>query len=89
MSYIVGFLVWIAVAALAGFLVGAFYRAPGIAAALTFVFAFLGAFIGGMLGVSGYIFHDPSPLRFGALLGAVLGAVFFPALYHYMARRFV
>jgi uncharacterized membrane protein YeaQ/YmgE (transglycosylase-associated protein family) len=89
MTYTVGFLVWIAIAALAGFLVRGFYRTPGVTTALTFVFAFLGSFIGGMLGVSGYIFHDPSPLRFGALLGAVLGAVFFPALYHFMARRFV
>jgi uncharacterized membrane protein YeaQ/YmgE (transglycosylase-associated protein family) len=89
MSYIVGFLVWIAIAAVTGFLVRALYRTPGVAAALTFVFAFFGAFIGGMLGVSGYIFHDPSPLRFGALLGAVLGAAFFSGLYHFMARRFV
>jgi uncharacterized membrane protein YeaQ/YmgE (transglycosylase-associated protein family) len=89
MTYVVGFLIWIAIAVLAGFLVRGFYRAPGVAVALTFIFAFFGSFIGGMLGVSGYIFHDPSPLRFGSLLGAVLGAFFFSALYHFMARRFV
>jgi uncharacterized membrane protein YeaQ/YmgE (transglycosylase-associated protein family) len=51
------------------------------------VFGIFGAFIGGMLGTSPYIFHDPTPLRFGSLLGAFLGAVFFSFLYHFIARK--
>jgi uncharacterized membrane protein YeaQ/YmgE (transglycosylase-associated protein family) len=54
---------------------------------LAVVFGVFGAFIGGMLGTSPYIFHDPTPLRFGSLLGAFLGAVLITFLYHFIARK--
>jgi hypothetical protein len=40
-----------------------------------------------MLGMSGYIFHSPTPLRLGGLLGATLGAVGFTFIYHFIARK--
>lgn len=89
MDFITGFLIWLAMGVVAALLVRAVYRAAGTAMALTLAFGVLGAFIGGMLGVSGYIYHDPTPMRFGALLGAGLGGLFFPFLYHLIARRAV
>lgn len=88
MSFVVGFLIWLAFALLAAFVVRATYAAEA-PQALTFVFAILGAFIGGMLGVSPYVFHDPVPLRIGGLIGAAAGALFFAYLYHFMARKAV
>jgi uncharacterized membrane protein YeaQ/YmgE (transglycosylase-associated protein family) len=89
MTFIAGFAVWIAFAAIGGFLLRMFYRAPHTETWLTFVFAFFGAFIGGMLGTSPYIHHDPNPLRFGSLLGAAIGAVAFTTIYHVAARKAV
>ena len=89
MTFITGFIVWLAFGLVAPLVVRSFYRAHGTVAWLTFVFGFFGAFIGGMLGTSPYIFHDPSPLRFGALLGAALGATFFSGLYHFIQRNSV
>jgi uncharacterized membrane protein YeaQ/YmgE (transglycosylase-associated protein family) len=87
--FIAGFLVWLVFGVVAGFAVSSFYRAEGTIPSLTFVFALFGAWIGGMLGTAPYIFHDPSPLRFGALLGAALGAVCFSFMYHFIARKAV
>ncbi len=71
MEFVAGFLVWIAFGLVAPFLVRTLYRAEGTTGFLTFAFGIFGAFIGGMLGTSPYIFHDPNPLRFGGLLGAL------------------
>jgi uncharacterized membrane protein YeaQ/YmgE (transglycosylase-associated protein family) len=87
MTFIIGFLVWIAVGVIAGLIMPRAYRAGATVPLLTVVFGIFGAFIGGMLGTSPYIFHDPTPLRFGSLLGALLGATFFTFLYHFIARK--
>ena len=44
-------------------------------------------FVGGMLAASGYVYHDPSPLRIGSIIGAVLGSFLFTYLYHLVARK--
>lgn len=87
MSYVAGFLVWIAFAVVAAFVLWTMYRGPGTTRVVTFMFALFGTFIGGMLGVSAYIWHDPSPLRVGALVGAVIGALLFPFIYHLVGRK--
>ena len=87
--FVAGFGVWLAVAIVAGFLVRTLYRADDVATALTFTFAVFGAIIGGMLGTSPYVHHDPTPLRVGALVGATVGALFFPFVYHFIARKAV
>lgn len=89
MTFIAGFAVWIAFSIIGGFLVRTFYRAPHTDTWLTFVFALFGAFIGGMLGTSPYIHHDPNPLRLGALLGAGIGALAFSMIYHVAAKKAV
>jgi uncharacterized membrane protein YeaQ/YmgE (transglycosylase-associated protein family) len=87
MTFIVGFLVWIIVGVLAGVIMPRVQKAAATEAWLTVVFGIFGAFIGGMLGTSPYIFHDPTPLRVGSLIGALLGALFFTGLYHFIARK--
>lgn len=87
MTYVIGFLVWLVVAVIAGFALRFLYRAPATTLGLTLFFAISGAAIGGMLGVAPYVTHDPSPLRFGGVLGAILGAVLFPFVYHLVARK--
>jgi uncharacterized membrane protein YeaQ/YmgE (transglycosylase-associated protein family) len=87
MTFIVGFLVWAVLGVVAGLIIPRAYKAGATEAWLTVVFGIFGAFIGGMLGTSPYIFHDPTPLRIGALLGALLGAFFFTFLYHFIARK--
>jgi uncharacterized membrane protein YeaQ/YmgE (transglycosylase-associated protein family) len=87
MTFIVGFLVWLALGIVAGLIMPRAFKAAGTAPLLTVVFGVFGAFIGGMLGTSPYIFHDPTPLRLGSLLGAFLGAAFFTFLYHFIARK--
>jgi uncharacterized membrane protein YeaQ/YmgE (transglycosylase-associated protein family) len=89
MPFIVGFLVWIAIGVAGGLILRAAYRGPATTAALTLAFGVFGAFIGGMLGASAYIFHDPNPLRVGALIGAVLGALFFTFVYNLAAKKAV
>jgi uncharacterized membrane protein YeaQ/YmgE (transglycosylase-associated protein family) len=89
MDFVTGFLVWIAFGLIAPFLVRTLYGAEGTTGRVTFTFGLFGAFIGGMLGTSPYIFHDPTPLRVGALLGALIGASFFSFLYHFIARNAV
>lgn len=85
--YLVGFALWIIIGIVAAVLARVLYSTPGTLAPLTFAFGLFGSFIGGMLGVSGYIFHDPSPLRFGGILGAVLGGLLFVFMYHVVARK--
>lgn len=87
--YIPGFVVWTALGLVLSFAVHAVYRGPATALGLSLTFGFFGAFIGGMLGTSRYIFHDPNPLRIASLLGAVLGAIVFPLIYHFIARKAV
>lgn len=87
MTFIVGFLVWAVVGVVAGLILPRAFKAAATEAWLTVVFGIFGAFIGGMLGTSPYIFHNPTPLRFGSLVGAVLGAFFFTSLYHFIARK--
>jgi uncharacterized membrane protein YeaQ/YmgE (transglycosylase-associated protein family) len=87
MTFIVGFLVWLTLGVVAGLIIPRAFKAAATEAWLTIVFGIFGAFIGGMLGTSPYIFHEPTPLRFGSLLGALLGATFFTFLYHFIARK--
>jgi uncharacterized membrane protein YeaQ/YmgE (transglycosylase-associated protein family) len=87
MTFIVGFLVWAAVGVIAGLIMPRVQKAAATEAWLTVVFGIFGAFIGGMLGTSPYIFHDPTPLRIGSLIGALLGAIFFTFVYHFIARK--
>ena len=89
MEFVAGFLVWAAFGVVAPFLVRALYRAPGTTTLMTFTLGMFGAFIGGMLGTSAYIFHDPNPMRLGGMLGALIGASFFSFLYHFVARKAV
>jgi uncharacterized membrane protein YeaQ/YmgE (transglycosylase-associated protein family) len=65
------------------------YKGPATTQIVTLMFGVFGAFIGGMLGNAAYIHHDPNPLRFGGLLGAVMGATFFTFVYHFVAKKAV
>ncbi len=87
MTFVSGFLIWIAIGVVASLVVRAVYRGPTTTLPLTIYFGLAGTFIGGMLGTSAYVTHDPTPLRFGALLGAALGGAFFPFVYHLVARK--
>lgn len=87
MAYVIGFAIWIVIGIVAAFVVRTVYAAEGTAAWLTFAFGIFGAFVGGMLAASGYVYHDPTPLRIGSLAGAVLGSFMFTYLYHLVARH--
>ncbi|HLU24571.1 MAG TPA: hypothetical protein VKZ58_02510 [Longimicrobiales bacterium] len=89
MEFVIGFAIWLVIGLVAGFLARATYRAADTVGGLTMLFAIFGAFVGGMLGVSAYIYHNPVPTRPGAMIGAVLGAFFFSYLYHFIARKAV
>lgn len=89
MTFIVGFVVWIAIGLVAGLAVTRLYKAAGTEPVLTFIFGVCGAFIGGMLGESAHVFHNAHPLRVGGLIGAVTGSIFFAYLYHLVARKVV
>ena len=102
MTFVVGFLVWAALGVLAGVIMPRLQPSAthnrknrdvnwlgGTEGWLTVVFGIFGAFIGGMLGTSPYIFHDPTPLRVGSLIGALLGAIFFTFIYHFIDRKVV
>jgi uncharacterized membrane protein YeaQ/YmgE (transglycosylase-associated protein family) len=89
MEFIIGFAVWIAIGLVGGIISRLVYPAPGLIAGMTLIFGVCGAFIGGMLGTSAYVHHDPLPLRLGGLIGASLGALIFSWLYHLMARKAV
>lgn len=82
-----GLALWLLIGLAAAFTIRVVYKAAATATAVTFAFGIFGAVIGGMLGMSPYIHHNPVPLRFGGILGAILGAVFFTFLYHYTARK--
>ena len=87
--YIIGLVVWLAIGIVAGFIVDARYHGPTTTRGMTMIFGFFGAFIGGMLSMSGYLFHNPAPLRVGGLIGAVAGAGAFTFLYHFIAKKVV
>jgi uncharacterized membrane protein YeaQ/YmgE (transglycosylase-associated protein family) len=87
MNFIIGFLIWLAFGVVAGAAGQAILRGPGTAMILTSFFGIMGAFVGGMLGMSPYIFHTPEPLRVGGIIGALAGALFFVVLYHFTARK--
>jgi uncharacterized membrane protein YeaQ/YmgE (transglycosylase-associated protein family) len=87
LTFIVGFLVWIALGVVAGVIMPRAYKAAGTEAWLAIVFGICGAFIGGMLGSAAHVYHDATPLRIGGLLGAIFGAAFFTFLYNFMARK--
>jgi uncharacterized membrane protein YeaQ/YmgE (transglycosylase-associated protein family) len=87
MLFFGGMLVWVVLGVIGAIVARALYRADGTETWLTFTFGFFGALIGGMLGTSPYIHHDPAPLRLGGLLGAALGATGFALLYHFIARK--
>lgn len=87
MGHLTGFAVWAVLGVVIGLGIRAVYRAAGTAAALTVIFGVFGAFIGGMLGTAGYIFHDPAPIRPGGLIGAFTGATVATFLYHFIARN--
>ncbi len=87
MTFVTGFLIWIGIGIVASLIVRAVYRGPTTTIPLTVYFGLAGTFIGGMLGASAYVTHDPTPLRLGALIGAVLGGIFFPFVYHLVARK--
>lgn len=89
MAFIGGFAIWLVVGLIGAFVMRAVYRGPDTTPVLTIAFGIFGAFIGGMLGTSAYVFHDPTPMRFGGILGAVLGAIFFTFVYNIVAKKFV
>ena len=89
MTFIIGFAVWLAIGLVGGFLIRAAYRGPDTTALLAAALGIFGAVIGGMLGTSAHVFHDPTPLRIGGLTGAVLGALFFSFVYNLAARKAV
>ena len=87
MTFATGIIIWIAIGVGGALLFRAFYRGPTTTLFLGVCFGIFGALIGGMLGVSAYITHDPSPLRIGGLLGAVAGAALFSFTYNVVARK--
>jgi uncharacterized membrane protein YeaQ/YmgE (transglycosylase-associated protein family) len=87
MTFVTGFLIWLAIGLGAGLFLRAAYRGPTTTTFLSMFFGVAGAFIGGMLGTAPYVAHAPTPLRFGALVGAVIGALLFPFIYHLVARK--
>lgn len=87
MTFAIGLIIWLVLGIAAGLLFRAFYRGPTTTVFLSLCFGVFGAFIGGMLGVAGYVTHDPAPLRFGGLVGAVLGATLFSFVYNVVAKK--
>ena len=89
MEYVIGLLIWVVFGVIAAVVMRMFMPSPETTAPLSFILAISGALVGGMLGVSAYVYHDPFPTRFGGLLGALLGAFLFAWIYHIMARKTV
>jgi uncharacterized membrane protein YeaQ/YmgE (transglycosylase-associated protein family) len=89
MTFIIGFAVWLGIGLAGAFIIRAVYRGPDTTVPLTVAFGIFGATIGGMLGTSAHIFHDPTPLRVGGLIGAVVGALAFSFIYNLVARTAV
>jgi len=90
MGYALGFLVWLGIAIVAFVAYRAVLgRTPNTVPWVAFMLTLFGTFVGGMLGVAAYVYHDPNPLRFGGILGALLGAALFSGVYYWAARRLV
>lgn len=90
MAFALGFLVWLGIAIAAVVIFRAVLgRTPGTTPWIGFMLTLFGTFIGGMLGVSGYIYNDPEPLRLGGIIGAVVGAALFSGIYYWAARKLV
>lgn len=89
MAFITGFAVWLVIGVVGGLVAHGLYRADHTVTALAVVFGVFGAFIGGMLGTSAHIFHDPVPLRVGGIIGASAGSLAFPFIYQFIARKVV
>ena len=90
MAYTLGFLVWLGIAIVAFLAFRAVLgRTPNTVPWVGFLLTLFGTFVGGMLGVSGYIYNDPEPLRLGGILGAVIGAALFTGVYYWAARKLV
>ena len=89
MVYVIGLSIWVVFGVIAAFVMRIFLPSTETTAPLSFILAISGALVGGMLGVSAYVYHDPNPMRFGGLLGAFLGAFLFGWVYHIMARKAV
>ena len=90
MAFALGFLVWLGIAVAAVVIFRALMgRTPGTTAWVAFMLTLFGTFIGGMLGVSGYIYNDPTPLRLGGIIGALVGATLFSGIYYWAARKLV
>jgi hypothetical protein len=87
MQFLFGLGVWVGIGLATGFAVRVLYRAEATDGIVTLTFGAFGALIGGMLGTSPYIHHNPVPLRFGGLLGALLGSLVATFIYHYAARK--
>ena len=87
MAYVLGFAIWIVIGLIAATVIRTVYAADLTATWLSYMFGFFGAFVGGMLAASGYVYHDPSPLRIGSIMGAILGSFMFTYLYHLVARK--
>jgi uncharacterized membrane protein YeaQ/YmgE (transglycosylase-associated protein family) len=84
-----GFILWIAIGLIGAAIMRFTYKVSGTDAWLTYTFGFYGAFIGGMLGSAANVHHDPSPMRMAGIIGAVVGALFFTAVYHMSTKRLV
>lgn len=89
MEFITRIAVWLVIGVAGGLLARTLYRADHTVVALAVVFGIFGAVIGGMLGTSAHIFHDPVPLRAGGLIGASAGALVFPFIYQFIGRNVV
>jgi len=89
MTFITGFAVWLAIGIAGGIIARTVYREDSSLLLLAIVFGIFGAFIGGMLGTSAHVFHDPQPLRMGGLIGATSGALIFPFVYQFIGRNVV
>lgn len=89
MMFATGILIWLVIGVAAALLIRARYRGPTTTPFIAVCFGMFGALIGGMLGVAGYVTHDPDPLRIGGLIGTVLGAILFSWMYHAVARKFI
>ncbi|HUH12924.1 MAG TPA: GlsB/YeaQ/YmgE family stress response membrane protein [Longimicrobiales bacterium] len=87
--FFAGLAIWVVIGVVGGLLVRLLFRTMGTYAALTLVFGVFGALIGGMLGSSAHVHHDPNPLRVGGLIGATTGALLFPWMYHFVQRKTV
>ena len=90
MGYALGFLVWLGIAVAAFVIFRAVLgRTPHTVPWVGFLLTLFGTFIGGMLGVSAYIYHDPNPLRLGGIIGALLGGALFTGVYYWAAKKLV